>query len=93
MLSIKNLYVSVEGMEILKGINLEIKPGSYALRSKRSGKCTLANVLAGKKEVYCYKGRDPYMGETCWKWLPKTGKKRLSFLVFNILWKSRACRC
>lgn len=31
MLSIKDLHVSVEGNEILKGLSLEIKPGKFTL--------------------------------------------------------------
>jgi len=52
MLSIKNLYVSVEGQEILKGINLEVKPGEvHAIMGPTgSGKSTLDNVLAGTEE-------------------------------------------
>ena len=51
MLSIKNLRASVEGKEILKGINLEIKAGEvHAIMGPNgSGKSTLANVLAGKE--------------------------------------------
>ncbi|MCC4269957.1 Fe-S cluster assembly ATPase SufC [Marinobacter nauticus] len=49
MLSIKNLHASVEGKEILKGINLEIKAGEvHAIMGPNgSGKSTLSQVLAG----------------------------------------------
>ena len=52
MLSIKNLCVSIEGKEILNGINLEIKPGEvHAIMGPNgSGKSTLANVLAGRED-------------------------------------------
>ncbi len=51
MLTIKNLRVSVEGMEILKGIDLAVKPGEiHAIMGPNgSGKSTLGNVLAGKE--------------------------------------------
>lgn len=50
MLTIKNLKVAVEGMEILNGINLDIKPGEiHAIMGPNgAGKSTLGNVLAGK---------------------------------------------
>lgn len=51
MLSIKNLHATVEGEEILKGINLEIKAGEiHAIMGPNgSGKSTLAQVLAGNE--------------------------------------------
>ena len=52
MLSIKNLKVAVEDQPILKGINLDIKPGEvHAIMGPNgSGKSTLANVLSGREE-------------------------------------------
>jgi len=52
MLSIKNLHASVEDKEILRGINLEVKPGEvHAIMGPNgSGKSTLSSVIAGKEE-------------------------------------------
>ncbi|RME12030.1 MAG: Fe-S cluster assembly ATPase SufC [Bacteroidetes bacterium] len=65
MLSIKNLHASVEGNEILKGINLEVNPGEvHAIMGPNgSGKSTLANVLAGREEYEVTEGSVIYKGE------------------------------
>ena len=52
MLKINNLHASVDGKAILKGINLNVKPGEvHAIMGPNgSGKSTLASVIAGKEE-------------------------------------------
>jgi len=59
MLEIKNLHVDVEGKEILKGLNLEIKKGEiHALMGPNgSGKSTLAFSLMGHPKYEIKKGK------------------------------------
>lgn len=85
MLSIKDLYVSVEGMEILKGINLEVKSGEvHAIMGPNgSGKSTLANVLAGKEEYEITSGEISYLGEDLLGKSPEDRSKEGLFLSFQ----------
>ena len=65
MLSIKNLHASVEGKEILKGINLEIKAGEvHAIMGPNgSGKSTLSQVLAGNEAFEVTEGEITLNGD------------------------------
>jgi len=85
MLQIKNLYASVEGQEILKGINLEIKPGEvHAIMGPNgSGKSTLANVLAGKDDYEISAGEVSFLGEDLLDKSPENRAKEGLFLGFQ----------
>ncbi len=65
MLKINDLHASVEGKSILKGINLEVKPGEvHAIMGPNgSGKSTLASVIAGKEDYEVTKGNIAFEGE------------------------------
>ena len=65
MLEIKNLKVSINSKQILKGLNLNIKPGEvHAIMGPNgSGKSTLANVLSGKNG-YEVSGELNFKGES-----------------------------
>jgi Fe-S cluster assembly ATP-binding protein len=65
MLKINNLHASVEDKAILKGINLDVKPGEvHAIMGPNgSGKSTLASVVAGKEEYEVDEGEILLEGE------------------------------
>ncbi len=65
MLSIKDLKVNIEDKMILKGINLDVKPGEvHAIMGPNgSGKSTLGNVIAGKEDYEITGGSMEYLGE------------------------------
>lgn len=85
MLSIKNLHASIEGKEILKGINLEIKAGEvHAIMGPNgSGKSTLANVLAGKDEYEITEGEVSYFGNDLLELSPEDRSRSGIFLSFQ----------
>ena len=65
MLSIKNLHVSINNKEILKGVNLEVRAGEvHAIMGPNgNGKSTLANVIAGSSAYDVTKGEIIYKGK------------------------------
>jgi len=73
MLIIKDLHASINGKEILKGINLTVKPGEiHAIMGPNgSGKSTLSSVLVGNPAFEVTKGSIQFYGENYWRCLLK----------------------
>ena len=85
MLSIKNLHASVEGKQILKGINLEINAGEvHAIMGPNgSGKSTLASVLAGREEYEVTEGSVEFLGKDILEMSPEDRAREGLFLAFQ----------
>ena len=65
MLKVKNLHASVDGKEILKGIDFEVRAGEvHAIMGPNgSGKSTFASVLAGNEKFEVTEGSVEYEGK------------------------------
>ena len=85
MLKIKNLHASIEGKEILKGINLEINPGEvHAIMGPNgSGKSTLSSVIAGKEEYEMTDGEIIFEDEDLTDLAPEERAHKGIFLSFQ----------
>jgi len=85
MLEIKDLFVKVEGKEILKGINLSVKAGEvHAIMGPNgSGKSTLAQVLAGKQDYEITSGEVTYFGRNLLELSPEERARAGIFLAFQ----------
>ena len=85
MLKIENLQARIEEKEILKGINLDIKPGEiHAIMGPNgSGKSTLASVLAGREDYEVTGGSVDFMGKDLLKMAPEDRAKEGLFLAFQ----------
>ena len=84
MLNIKNLEATIDNKHILKGLNLDIKPGEvHAIMGPNgSGKSTLANVLSGKNG-YEIKGDIKYNGESLSELSTEERAQKGIFLAFQ----------
>ena len=85
MLSIKNLRASVEGKEILKGLNLEVKAGEvHAIMGPNgSGKSTLAAALTGKDNYDVTDGEVLFDGKDLLELSPEDRAREGIFLAFQ----------
>ena len=72
MLEIKNLHAGINDKEILKGIDLSIKPGEMHVVMGRngSGKSTLSNIIAGKDQYFISGGDILYNNNSIIDWSP-----------------------
>lgn len=84
MLKIKDLHASIEGREILKGINLEMKPGEvHAIMGPNgSGKSTLSQVIAGR-DIYEVSGSIDFEGKNLLELQPEERAGEGIFLAFQ----------
>ena len=85
MLEIKNLRASVEGQEILRGIDLTVNAGEvHAIMGPNgSGKSTLAQVLAGHPAFEITGGSVTYMGKDLFEMQPEERARDGLFLAFQ----------
>ena len=86
MLNINNLHAKIEdGVEILKGINLQINPGEvHAIMGPNgAGKSTLSSVIAGKEDYEVTEGEILFEGENISEDAPEERAHKGIFLSFQ----------
>ncbi|MEO1879468.1 MAG: Fe-S cluster assembly ATPase SufC [Methylococcales bacterium] len=85
MLNIENLHVNVGDKVILKGLNLQIKPGEvHAIMGPNgAGKSTLSHVLSGKAGYTITQGKVTYAGQDLLDMDPELRAREGVFLAFQ----------
>ena len=85
MLEIRNLHASVAGIEILRGVDLDVAAGAvHAIMGPNgSGKSTLAHVLAGRPGYQVTKGTVLYKGRDLLAMAPEERAREGVFLAFQ----------
>ena len=85
MLKVSNLHAGIEGNEILRGINLEVKPGEvHAIMGPNgSGKSTLSAVIAGREDYEVTEGHIDFNHEDIADLAPEERAHKGIFLSFQ----------
>ncbi len=85
MLEIRNLHASVEGTEILRGIDLKVNPGEiHAIMGPNgSGKSTLAQIMAGHEDYEVTAGEVTYEGKDLLELDPDERAREGIFMAFQ----------
>lgn len=85
MLKIKGLHASIDGKEILKGVDISVNAGEiHAIMGPNgSGKSTLSSVLAGKETFEVTSGEVLYKGEDLLELAPEERARQGLFLGFQ----------
>lgn len=85
MIKITNLHANIEGKEILKGLNLEVKKGEvHAIMGPNgAGKSTLASILAGKEDYEITEGSVDFDGKDLLELETDERAKEGLFLAFQ----------
>ncbi len=85
MLKVNGLKASIEGKQILNGLNIEVKPGEiHAIMGPNgSGKSTLASVLAGREEYEIEGGTVEFQGKDLLELSADERAKEGIFLAFQ----------
>lgn len=85
MLHIKNLHANIEEKQILKGLNLDVKPGEvHAIMGPNgAGKSTLSSVIAGREDYEVSEGSIDFLGENVLDLSPEERAQLGIFLSFQ----------
>lgn len=85
MLEVRNLHARIEGKEILKGLNLTVKPGEVhaIMGPNASGKSTFSQILAGRDNFLVTEGDVLYNGQNLLELSPEDRAREGIFLAFQ----------